>query len=241
MTKTSQPEDTNNWRLRLRAAIDASGMKHSLIALDAGMTPETLSRILTAEHQRPSLDSIRRIAHAVHENVGWVLGEAGFELSADEWTVLGHTVRFLDRALFKSPLPHTIVEARPNALRVRTRVRDMPPWAKELGARITCQIVDDSLRDAGVLDGDLIHVKPHSDPHECRETLVACRIGGELYAKKLTKVGAGFRLLSFNERYAPLYVEEEELEMLGVAVGRSGALPARMSRPHDVNTADPAL
>ncbi len=50
------------WRHRLRDAIDRSGLKHSLIALDAGITPETLSRILTSQHHRPSLDTVCRIA-----------------------------------------------------------------------------------------------------------------------------------------------------------------------------------
>src|SRR5882724_12689485 len=99
------------WRERLRAAIDRSGMKHSVVALDAGITPETLSRILTAEHQRPSLETIRRIAHAVHENVGWILGENGFSLSSDESKELRQVVRFLDTALLKSPLPQTVVRA----------------------------------------------------------------------------------------------------------------------------------
>ncbi len=99
--------DLVSWRERLRAAIDKSGTKHSLVALDAGITPETLSRILTAEHQRPSLDSITRIAHAVNENVGWILEERGFSLSADEVKQLREVVRFLDATLLRSPLSAT--------------------------------------------------------------------------------------------------------------------------------------
>src|SRR5882672_9179295 len=86
------------WRERLRAAIDQSGMKHSLVAIDAGITPETLSRILTAEHQRPSLNTITRIAHAVDENVGWILGETGFSLSSSELRELRGVLRFLEEA-----------------------------------------------------------------------------------------------------------------------------------------------
>src|SRR5258708_15597650 len=85
-----------SWRERLREAIDRSGMKHSVVALDARITPETLSRILTAEYQRPSLDTVTRIAHAVNENVGWVIGEQGFVLSAEETRQLREVVRFLD-------------------------------------------------------------------------------------------------------------------------------------------------
>src|SRR5260221_12387023 len=97
-----------NWRERLRAAIDKSGMKHSLVALDAGITPETLSRILTAEHQRPSLDTITRVAHAVNENVGWVLEAHGFSLSADQTKQVREAARFLGDTLLSSPLPPTL-------------------------------------------------------------------------------------------------------------------------------------
>jgi SOS-response transcriptional repressor LexA len=75
-----------------------------------------------------------------------------------------------------------------------------------------------------LLDGDSIPVKPHSDPHECVGSLVVCKVDGELYAKQLAQVGGGFRLLSRNQRYAPLDVRDEELEMLGIAVGRSNTL-----------------
>src|SRR5258708_30721313 len=76
--------DLVSWRERLRAAIDKSGTKHSLVALDAGITPETLSRLLKAEHQRPRLDFVTRLAHAVNEAGGWILEERGFGLSADD-------------------------------------------------------------------------------------------------------------------------------------------------------------
>lgn len=212
------------WRLRLRYAIDRSGMKHSAVALDAGITPETLSRILTAEHQRPSLETIRRIAHAVHENVGWILGESGFSLSSDEAKELRQCVRFLDTALLKSPLPHTVVRAEANALRVATRRRGIPaPFAKA-GARLVYQSTDDSLRDLGVLDGDLLYVKPVAELADAGSQLVVCDVTGETFAKVLELKPDGIRLLSRNDRYAPLHVFENDLEMIGVVVGRMGGV-----------------
>ena len=199
-------------------------MKHSIVALDAGISPETLSRILTSQHQRPSLDTVCRIAHAANENVGWILGEDGFELSADEWVQLSKVVRFLQEGLFKSPPPHTVVAPRPNALRLPSRARDIPTAARALGARLVLQVIDDSLRDAGVLDGDLILARPGSDPLECVGSLIACEFGGELWAKQLARAGGRLRLLSRNERYAPIDVHPEDLNVLGVVVGRSGPI-----------------
>ncbi len=69
-----------NWRERLREAIYRSGKKHSMIAEDAGITPATLSRVLTGVHEHPRFETIMRIAHAAGERVGWVCEEEGFSL-----------------------------------------------------------------------------------------------------------------------------------------------------------------
>jgi transcriptional regulator with XRE-family HTH domain len=90
------------WRQRLREAIERSGRKHSVVAMDAGITPETLSRILNAMHVRPSLETITRIAHAVNESVGWILEEEGFSLSGAETRQLAAAVRFLGESLLKT-------------------------------------------------------------------------------------------------------------------------------------------
>lgn len=72
------------WRRRLREAINRTGEKHSVIAWAAEITPESLSRILTAEHTHPHFETIVRIAHAAGESVGWLLEERGYTFSAEE-------------------------------------------------------------------------------------------------------------------------------------------------------------
>jgi SOS-response transcriptional repressor LexA len=210
------------WRENLRAAIGRSGMKQSVIALDAGITPETLSRILTAEHQRPSLDTIARIAHAVHENVGWILDERAFTLSGDETRQLRQVVRFLDKALLDAPPPRVIVRATSNALKVTARRREIPKPLTALGARLVYQVTDDSLREAGVIDGDTVYVKPQTDLMACAGLLALIEVGGEPFAKHLEVKGDRIRLLSRNDRYAPLDVHETEIEVIGIIVGRLG-------------------
>jgi transcriptional regulator with XRE-family HTH domain len=59
-------------------------MKHSIIALDAGIAPETLSRILNATHAQPAFETVIRIAHATGHTVGWLLEERGYMLSPEE-------------------------------------------------------------------------------------------------------------------------------------------------------------
>ena len=74
----------DDWRERLRDAVNRSGKKHSVIAWEAGVTRATLSRVLTGTHGNPRVDTIVRIAHAAGESVGWIFGEAGFVLSGEQ-------------------------------------------------------------------------------------------------------------------------------------------------------------
>jgi transcriptional regulator with XRE-family HTH domain len=73
----------NDWRARLVSAVWRSGKKHRIIAEDAGITPSTLSRILNGRSQ-PHFEVVVRIAQAVGENVGHLLGEQSFELSSEQ-------------------------------------------------------------------------------------------------------------------------------------------------------------
>jgi transcriptional regulator with XRE-family HTH domain len=73
-------------RSRIREAIRRSGKKHSFVAEDAGITPATLSRVLSGINAEPRFDTVVKIMRAVGENVGWLLGEQGFGLSSDERT-----------------------------------------------------------------------------------------------------------------------------------------------------------
>lgn len=76
------------WRHRLREAINRTGKKHSSIAAEAGITPETLSRILTGHHARVSFDLVVRVTHVVGQTVGWLLEEEDFRLNTQERKVL---------------------------------------------------------------------------------------------------------------------------------------------------------
>lgn len=75
---------TDDWRERLRQVVDGSPYKHSALAREAGIAPETLSRILTGRHQRPAFDAVVMVAHAAGGRVGWILREPGYVLSMDQ-------------------------------------------------------------------------------------------------------------------------------------------------------------
>jgi transcriptional regulator with XRE-family HTH domain len=68
------------WRARLREAIKHADRKHSDVAWGAGITPVTLSRVLTGATAAPDFDTVVRIAHEVGVSVGWLLNEREFRL-----------------------------------------------------------------------------------------------------------------------------------------------------------------
>jgi transcriptional regulator with XRE-family HTH domain len=84
-----------DWRARLRLAIELSGKKHSTVAWEAGVTRATLSRVLTGRHTQPAFDTVVRITHAVGENVGWILHESRAPLSAEETDKMREIAAFL--------------------------------------------------------------------------------------------------------------------------------------------------
>jgi transcriptional regulator with XRE-family HTH domain len=86
----------DEWRERLRLAVELTGRRQCAIADDAGVSPETLSRILTGVHVQPSFETVVRIVHATGEYVGWILREPRSTLTDDDRTVMREIVQFLD-------------------------------------------------------------------------------------------------------------------------------------------------
>ena len=208
-----------NWRERLRAAVDRSGKKHSVIAMEAGINTATLSRILNGR-MKPAFDIIVRIAHSVNENVGWILDERGFSLSAEEQKQVRKVARFLDDAAVGRMTDRDKLQ--PNAL--PSGSTEIPRAFTARGARVTYEAVGDSMTGAGILDRDLLFVKPTRSTREAAGRVVVCRVGGEEYVKVLDVRGGRTSLLSRNDRYPPIDVRDEQFELIGIVIGRSGAI-----------------
>ncbi len=212
-----------DWRERLRAAVKRSGKKHSVVARDAGIAPETLSRILTASHAQPAFDTIVRIARAVNENVGWILDERGFSLSGDEQKQLHEVVRFLDDALTTARRRE---RQEPNAVPAGAPGVEIPRAYANRGARLVYEASGDSMIGAGIADRDVLFVKPLRSTREAAGRVVVCRVDGAEYVKVLDVRGERIRLLSRNERYPPVEVSDvsQRFELVGVVIGRTGPL-----------------
>jgi repressor LexA len=73
----------------------------------------------------------------------------------------------------------------------------------------------DSMIGAGIMDGDLVIVKPQQDAVD--GTIVVALVGDEATVKRLDRRLGHVRLLSENPEYAP--IEPEQVDMLGAVRG----------------------
>jgi transcriptional regulator with XRE-family HTH domain len=96
----------DDWRGRLREAIDSTGKKHAFIAEEAGIDPTTLSRILTGRIH-PRFGTVVGIVHICGESVGWLLDEYGFTYSKEERAQLQRPLRSFSDTRMQNSLPHS--------------------------------------------------------------------------------------------------------------------------------------
>jgi repressor LexA len=73
----------------------------------------------------------------------------------------------------------------------------------------------DSMVGAGILDGDMVIVRPQKDAPD--GTIVVALVGDEATVKRLDRQQGHVRLISENPNYAP--IEPEQVDMLGAVRG----------------------
>lgn len=75
-----------------------------------------------------------------------------------------------------------------------------------------------SMRDAGILDGDLLAVK--KSPEAINGQIVVARLGDEVTVKRFSRQGRQIRLLPENPDYDPIIVTaDDDFALEGLAVG----------------------
>jgi SOS-response transcriptional repressor LexA len=210
-----------DWRARLRSAVERSGKSRAVVARDAGIAPETLSRILNNKHANPAFETVARIMYAVDEGVGWLLKESGFELSADERRQLEREIRFLQDVLAITqppPIAPSVVPS-PSA--------EVPRVYAVRGARFVYQACDNSMMSSGIIDGDHLFVKSTRELRGAVNRIVVCRVQGIFHVRFLEVRDRRIRLVSGNQPHVAIEIALEptpaEFELIGVVIGRSTA------------------
>ncbi len=76
-----------------------------------------------------------------------------------------------------------------------------------------------SMRDAGILDGDLLAV--HRTPEALNQQIVVARIGDEVTVKRFQRHGARVLLLPENPDYEPIEIDlrDQSIDIEGLGVG----------------------
>src|ERR1700737_1313824 len=88
-----------------------------------------------------------------------------------------------------------------------------PQFAKD--GWFALRVRGDSMVNAGILNGDLVLVKPQQDAPD--GSIVVALVGDEATVKRLDRSGGRLRLLAENPAYAPL--EPEHATMVGLVKG----------------------
>lgn len=222
MSRQNKPTDIGK---RLRLAIEAKGMKHSWLANEAGITPATLSNILTGRTSDPSLSVVMALADAIGEPLGALLGERSESLLESEHEVLRQAIEILGQRVLHSRVNVLSAAASAHEQLSEAEVvprHDIPSVLHRRGARMVFRVIGDSLAEEGIRDGDILYVRPASDVRASSGHLVICRVDDAVFARKLVATARGIRLHS---RSSFLSVSTTEtFELIGVVVAHLAEL-----------------
>lgn len=89
------------------------------------------------------------------------------------------------------------------------------------GADLVFRAEGESMEGEFIAHGDLLYVREESDPRVARGKIVVCVVDGSPYVKRLDFAGDRIRLISANERFPPMVLDEQSVDwsLVGVVVG----------------------
>lgn len=103
------------------------------------------------------------------------------------------------------------------------RAVDIPQQFAARGATLVFRAEGESMVGEYIADGDLLYVREELDPRLARGRIVVCVVSGSPYVKRLELAGRKIRLVSANERFAPMVFDEDGVEwsLVGIVIGWS--------------------
>jgi SOS-response transcriptional repressor LexA len=217
------------------AAIKASGKTAAQVARDAGTSAENISRIVSGENDNPKYQLLLNIARATKTTLGALNGES-IRLSDEDETTLSGFRDWIDQKLATidaltepnaTVVPSLELSEREMLIADHSHRETQPsanPFRSE--ASLVLRATGDSMNDAGILSGDWLYasVRPRDAMSSALGKIVACRIGDDVFVKRLTSRRRRHFLLSAHPRYRAIAVDPEDprFTIFGVVIGRVG-------------------
>jgi len=226
---TGNPFDSAELGRRLARAMAEARKTQKQVALEAGTTEGTVSKIVNGV-QTPTLEILIKLAGAAETTVGFlVTGDTADQLTPEDYAQLR-----LQRGWIDEKLPKIDARGEPNAVMVRDAASrrgrlakvaeaEVPWYFSDENADIVVSAEGESLIDAGIMAGDYLFVARAEEPSAIGK-IVVCRVAGALYAKRLLFEHGQRVLASANQRYNVIRVGRDRFELVGVVVARAGQI-----------------
>jgi SOS-response transcriptional repressor LexA len=225
-------------RIRLTAAIAASGKTRTEIIAETGIDKSDLSKIESGEAVNLTRYRLALLAKATGTTVGYLHGDPMALSPEDDEELLRHR-NWIDEKR------RTIdARAEPNAIlivsgltRVSSRSRgdmvadtpqtsklDVPSTFRKRAVQHVLRARGNSMIEAGIVNDDTLYATAASEPTVGK--IIACRWHGDTFVKRVVSEHDRFFLRSENPRYLPIEFDPKSLdfEMIGVVIGRLGAV-----------------
>lgn len=187
---------------RILTVLAIAGRDQAWLREAAGLGVNTIAGFLHGG-RTPAAGTMRAVARAAGVSVAWLHpDDAGRTLSDAETDDLGRCLRTL-----RSIARGSRIDARTVPNVSAEPARRVPHGFRVRGARQVYRVRGDSLARAGLLDGDLVYVRPTDRVRDVVGAHVIARINGTLYLKRLRVAARGrITLCSDAGAYQPIVV-----------------------------------
>jgi SOS-response transcriptional repressor LexA len=229
---------------RLRAAIDAKNKSHAWVAEEVGITPASLSAILTGKTADPSFFTVLAIARAIGEPLSaivddplefWRAEELERLREAGEWLVVrttrehgGNALEIPPRKKFRtaSAQVHPVAATSggvlyPDAFELPRR--RIPVKYARLHADAVFSVSGESMTGEDILPGDLLYVRRTPETADAIGRIVVCSVDDMVLVKRLRTRGRRLLLESAHASHQPMLIDESSsrFRLIGIMVGKS--------------------
>lgn len=212
---------------RVDAAIRASGKSGDEIAQALGLSPETIRRIRKGREDNPKVQVLLGIAEQTGTTAAALLANP-LAIAPDDEQELLHLRAWIDRKLAMIDAlaqPNAEIVHMPAAAKqVADRPYQRPEYPFGADAAVVLRALGESMTGAGILPDDQLYaIAFESTETPPIDRIVACRIGGAVFVKRLAAEKGRLLLVSANPRYRPI-VLDGSYEIFAIVIGRVGSV-----------------